>query len=93
MYITSKYISATTHRGSRYIATIDEGADFKHRASVGYNHELSPEGNAVEAIKALIKKINLNEYGIWDSFIVAYGPHGYTAIPSGRGVEHKTYQL
>jgi len=24
---------------------------------------------------------------------VAYGPHGYTAIPSGRGVEHKTYAI
>ena len=91
MYITSKYLGPTEQRGSRYKATIDRGGDFKYQATVSYNYELEPEGNAVEAVKALIEKAALNEFGIWDSFIVAYGPNGYTAIPSGRGVEHKTY--
>ena len=93
MYITSKYLGPTERRGSRYKATIDRGEGFRHQTTVSYNHALEPEGNAVEAIKALIEKIGLNEDGVWDSFIVAYGPHGYTAIPSGRGVEHKTYAL
>jgi hypothetical protein len=93
MYITSKYIGPTNHRGSRYKATIDRGGDFKYQATVSYDYALDPEGNAVEAIKALIEKTGLNEFGIWDSFVVAYGPHGYTAIPSGRGVDHKTYSF
>ena len=93
MYITAKYVGPTERRGSRYKASIDRGGDFKHQVTVSYNYELEPEGNAVEAIKALIEKTGLNEFGIWDTFIVAYGPHGYTAIPSGRGVEHKTYKI
>jgi hypothetical protein len=93
MYITSKYIGPTNHRGSRYKATIDRGGDFKYQATVSYDYALDTEGNAVEAVKALIEKIDLNQYGVWDSFIVAYGPHGYTAVPSGRGVDHKTYSL
>jgi len=93
MYITSKYIGPTNYRGSRYKATIDRGGDFKHQATVYYDYGLDPEGNAVEAIKALIEKTGLNEFGIWDTFIVAYGPHGYTAIPSGKGVAHKTYKI
>ena len=93
MYITSKYLCPTNRRGSRYKATIDQGGDFKHQATVSYDYALDAEGNAVAAVKALIEKIDLNQYGIWDSFIVAYGPHGYTAVPSGRGVRHKTYSL
>jgi hypothetical protein len=93
MYITSKYIGPTNHRGSRYKATIDRGGDFQHQATVSYDYALDPEGNAIEAIKALVKKADLNEYGIWNTFIVSYGPHGYVAIPSGRGIEHRTNNM
>ena len=93
MYITSKYIGPTNHRGSRYKATIDRGGDFKYQATVSYNYALDAEGNAVESIRALIDKAGLNEFGIWDTFIVAYGNYEYVAIPSGRGVDHKTYKI
>ena len=93
MYITSKYLGPTNHRGERYKATIDRGNDPQPQAIVSYDYALDPEGNAIEAIKALIKKADLNEFGIWNTFIVSYGPHGYVAIPSGRGVEHKTYKI
>ena len=93
MYITSKYLGPTDYRGSRYKATIDRGGDFKHQATVSYSYELDPEANAVRAINALLEKTGLNQYGVWNTFIVAHGPHGYTAIPSGRGVEHKTYEI
>ena len=93
MYITSKFLSPTNHRGARYKATIDRGGDFNYQATVSYDYALDAEGNAVEAVKALIEKIDLNQFGVWDSFIIAYGPHGYTAVPSGRGVDHKTYSL
>ena len=93
MYITSKYLGPSDTRGSRYKATIDQGASFKYQATVHYDHALDPEGNAIEAIKALIKKADLNEYGIWNTFIVSYGPHGYVAIPSGRGIEHRTNNM
>ena len=91
MYITSKYLGPTNYRGSRYKATIDRGNDPQPQATVSYDYALDPEGNAIEAIKALIKKADLNEFGIWSTFIVAYGPHGYVAIPSGRGIEHRTH--
>jgi len=94
MYITVKYLGPTNHRGSRYKATIDQGADFKHQATVGYDYSLDSDGNAAKAVEALVAKADLNEYGVWSSFIMAYGPDGYIAIPSGLGdVEHKLFVL
>jgi hypothetical protein len=97
MYITVKYLGPTNHdrnRGPRYKAVIDQRADFKHKATVRYDYALDSEGNAAEAVRALVEKADLNKYGVWTSFIMAYGPLGYVAIPNGLGnVEHKTYLL
>ena len=42
---------------------------------------------------ALIRANGLNEYDVWNSFILSYGPSGYMAIPSGLGVAHKTFSM
>ena len=93
MYITVKYLGPTNYKGSRYKATIDQGGDFKHQATVSYDYALNEEDNAVEAVRELVEKANLNDYGFWASFIMSYGPHGFIAIPNGLGVSNRTFSL
>jgi|TARA_R110000824_G_scaffold96072_3_gene230521 hypothetical protein len=93
MYITVKYLGPTNRRGSRYKATIDQGGGFKNQATVSYDYALNTDGNAAEAVRALVVKADLNKYGTWNSFIMSYGPHGFIAIPSGLGDQDKTYLL
>ena len=94
MYISSKYLSPTDRLGARYIAsfTADSAAQTV-RSTVPYDHASSPQDNASEAVKRLIRRAGLNVSGGWSSFILAYGPDAYVAIPSGLGVAHKTYSM
>lgn len=51
--ITVKYVGPSNTKGSRWIASC-EG---RHKITLSYDHALVAEQNAIEAAKALIKKL------------------------------------
>ena len=57
--ITTKYHGATTTRGSRISATVQDGSSWKKRVSVAYDHSLPATGDAVfrKAANALCEKL------------------------------------
>ena len=54
--ITTKYLSATNHRGERVKATAQAGS-----ITVSWDYELNTEANHVRAAKALSDKMGWNE--------------------------------
>jgi hypothetical protein len=52
--ITIKYVGPTNTKGSRWIATAEGG----HKVTVSYDYALNSEQNAMEAAKALCKKLD-----------------------------------
>jgi hypothetical protein len=63
--IETKYLSPTNTRGSKIKAYTCNG----HSVTVGYDHSLSNEAVHFEAVKALVKKYNLD----WDISNMVYG--------------------
>jgi hypothetical protein len=63
--IETKYLAPTNSRGSKIKAFTCNG----HSVSVPYSHELSHEKLHFEAVKALVKKYNLN----WNLDNMRYG--------------------
>ena len=91
MYITSKYLSPTDRLGARYRASFTDAEGHTDRSTVPYDHAVSPEDNASEAVKHLIRRNCLNVSGIWDSFFLADACDAYVAIPSGLGAARQRY--
>ena len=72
--IRTRYLSPTNARGSRIKASCKAGS-----ITIPYPHELSGADCHVQAVKALIKKFNLN----WgDEFIIAEDDDGLYFVPS-----------
>lgn len=63
--IQTKYVGPTNTRGSKIKAFTSNG----HSVSVSYHHELSHELCHFEAVKALVKKYDLN----WNINNMRYG--------------------
>jgi hypothetical protein len=67
-YFTTKYLSATEFKGSRIKATCD-----KFNITIPYNDNLENEFIHFQAVKALVKKYNLD----WDISKMIHGSNDY----------------
>jgi len=69
IHVAVKYLGPTNFRGSRCVATIDRGGDYKWRATVSYDYGLTAYGNQLKAVEAVVEKF-LDQNPYYDRFKV-----------------------
>lgn len=78
--IVTRYLGPTNHRGSRIIATHKRDSETTYRATIPWQHDLSPEDNHLAAAERLLDG--------WPQYGDGSGPRFRIG---GRGHDHDAY--